>query len=95
MQSLRRSNMGVGVDQRQAEATTIDTEERAAHLRRHPLCVRCLAQGRVTAASVLDHIIPIRAAPEKQHDPSNHQSLCAEHHREKTLEDMKNYPEHY
>jgi 5-methylcytosine-specific restriction endonuclease McrA len=59
-----------------------------------------MQQGRVTAASVLDHIVPIRAAPERQHDPSNWQSLCAgkgtpDCHRKKTAEDMKLFPQHY
>jgi 5-methylcytosine-specific restriction enzyme A len=75
-------------------------KERERHLRQHPLCVRCLAAGRITAASVLDHIIPIRTAPERQHDPSNWQSLCAgkgtsDCHRLKTIEDKRLYPDAY
>lgn len=32
--------------------------ERLIFLRSHPLCVMCHEQGRVTAATVVDHIIP-------------------------------------
>ena len=33
---------------------------RALFLKQHPLCVMCSAEGRVTAATVVDHIIPHR-----------------------------------
>ncbi|MFW8092273.1 HNH endonuclease, partial [Klebsiella pneumoniae] len=32
--------------------------ERLIFLRAHPLCIMCQEQGRVTAATVVDHIIP-------------------------------------
>ncbi|WP_142383839.1 HNH endonuclease, partial [Klebsiella variicola] len=32
--------------------------ERLIFLRAHPLCVMCQEQSRVTAATVVDHIIP-------------------------------------
>lgn len=32
--------------------------ERLIFIRAHPLCVMCQEQGRVTAATVVDHIIP-------------------------------------
>lgn len=32
--------------------------ERLLFLRTHPLCAMCHEQGRVTAATVVDHIIP-------------------------------------
>jgi 5-methylcytosine-specific restriction endonuclease McrA len=54
-----------------------------------------LEQGRVVAASVLDHRVPIRVAPEKQHDPSNHQGLCTDCHSIKTAEDQRKYTEFY
>ena len=31
-----------------------------AYLRKHPLCVKCLAEGRFVSATVVDHIIPHR-----------------------------------
>ena len=33
---------------------------RLAYLRRHPLCVWCDADGRLTASTVVDHIVPHR-----------------------------------
>ena len=47
-----------------------------ACLRRHNLCVRCKAQGRFTAATVVDHIIPHRGDPHLMWDESNWQALC-------------------
>lgn len=34
------------------------TKARAAYLRKHPLCVYCQRDGRLTAATVVDHIVP-------------------------------------
>lgn len=52
---------------------------RDQHLREYPLCEYCLADGRTTAASVVDHDLP------HEHDPSlfwanTYTSLCAAHH---------------
>lgn len=69
-------------------------QERVRHLREHPLCARCLQQGRVTSASVLDHRLPIRVRPDLQHDPKNWQGLCADCHAIKTAEDQRKYPEY-
>lgn len=63
-------------------------------LRTHPLCVMCEQEGRTTAATVVDHILPHRtawalasgdaAAIEQARarfwDNSNWQSLCKTHH---------------
>ena len=46
----------------------------------NPLCVMCTAQGRVTAAQVVDHITPHKGNEELFWDESNWQSLCATHH---------------
>jgi len=53
---------------------------RLAHLREHPLCVLCEAQGRTTGATVVDHRVPIEVAPERRLDPANLRSLCVDHH---------------
>jgi 5-methylcytosine-specific restriction enzyme A len=58
---------------------------RAAYLATHPLCVACEKAGRVTAATVVDHVI----RHEGQQDPlfwavANWQALCKPHHDEKT-----------
>jgi 5-methylcytosine-specific restriction endonuclease McrA len=51
---------------------------RAAQLRREPNCAVCGAK-----ATVADHVRP-RAEGGADLDPSNLQSLCADHHHEKT-----------
>ena len=54
---------------------------REGYLRSHPLCVMCEAQGRVTVATVVDHIKPHRGDRALFWDSKNNwQSLCATHH---------------
>lgn len=48
-------------------------------LREHPLCVMCLAQGRVEAARVADHIIPHKGDKVLFWE-GKLQSLCVPHH---------------
>lgn len=74
------------------------TKARVYYLRSHPLCVHCKRDGRVTAAQVVDHIVPhklkdardskdatrIAAASALFWDSSNWQSLCKSHHDSKT-----------
>lgn len=55
-------------------------QARARHLRSQPLCVMCQAEGRVTAATVVDHIVPHRGDQSLFWRESNWQSLCAHHH---------------
>ena len=43
-------------------------------------CVKCGARGRLE----VDHIEPVRRAPERAYDPDNLQSLCAACHTRKT-----------
>jgi 5-methylcytosine-specific restriction protein A len=57
---------------------------RARHLTLHPLCVECETEGRVEAATVVDHIEPHRGDYELFWDEDNWQSLCAPHHNVKT-----------
>lgn len=40
----------------------------------------CLAQGRITKATVVDHIIPHRGNKTLFNDPANLQSLCVKCH---------------
>lgn len=50
------------------------------HLARNPLCVTCLAAGRLAAATVVDHIRPHRGDRALFWDPRNRQSLCKHCH---------------
>ena len=61
-----------------------------AYLRKHPLCVRCKAQGRFTATTVVDHIIPHRGDPHLMWDESNWQALCKSCHDRKTWTEDRN-----
>jgi len=56
---------------------------RKAHLQANPLCVMCSEEGRVTAATVVDHIKRVRDGG-GFYDPSNHQGLCSRHHAAKS-----------
>jgi len=59
------------------------TKARNAYLQAHPLCVMCQAMkpARVTAANVVDHIIPHQGDQALFWDSEgNWQSLCAPHH---------------
>jgi 5-methylcytosine-specific restriction protein A len=56
------------------------TKARRVYLAAHPLCVMCSAAKRVTAANVVDHIIPHEGNQELFWDESNWQSLCKPHH---------------
>jgi 5-methylcytosine-specific restriction protein A len=57
---------------------------RVAHLRDHPLCVRCLALGDTTAANVVDHIKPHKGDQALFWQRDNWQSLCKRCHDYKT-----------
>lgn len=43
-------------------------------------CRRCRQQGRMTVATVVDHIVPHRGDPALFWDRSNWQPLCKPHH---------------
>lgn len=57
---------------------------RKAFLQAHPLCAECRKEGRYTAASVVDHIIPHRGDANLFWDERNWQSLCKDCHDRKT-----------
>lgn len=59
---------------------------RKAHFQAQPLCVICLEQGRVSAATELDHIVALVNGG--TNDPENFQGLCEAHHLEKTRADL-------
>lgn len=54
--------------------------ERAGFLRQHPLCLGCQARGEITAATVVDHIIPHKGDMTLFWDAANWQSSCAWDH---------------
>lgn len=59
-------------------------------LQAHPLCAKCLVDGRYTKATVVDHIIPHRGDKTLFWDVSNWQSLCKRCHDRKTLTEEMN-----
>lgn len=54
--------------------------ERLAFLAQHPLCAMCQVNGRVTAATIVDHIKPHKGDHTLMWDWSNWQPLCKPHH---------------
>jgi 5-methylcytosine-specific restriction enzyme A len=57
---------------------------RRLFLKANPLCVACLADGKTTAASVVDHVVPHRGDQGKFWDVVNWAGLCKRHHDAKT-----------
>ena len=55
-----------------------------AFLRANPLCALCSHDHRPVAAELVDHVTPIREAPDRIYDYSNLQSLCRSCHARKT-----------
>jgi 5-methylcytosine-specific restriction protein A len=53
---------------------------RERYLAEHPLCVYCMGMGKVTPATVVDHIIPHRGDMDLFWDEGNWQALCSPHH---------------
>jgi 5-methylcytosine-specific restriction protein A len=58
---------------------------RIAFLKKYPLCELCKEQGIVTAADVVDHIVPHKGDMIKFWDKTNHQSACVPCHNRKTV----------
>ena len=67
--------------------------ESKRYLQEHPLCVRCYSEGKVTQATVVDHITPHRGDNTLFWDKSNWQSLCKHCHdvKTKTEDGLINY----
>ena len=53
---------------------------RLAHLIAEPMCRYCAEQGRVTVATLVDHIVPVMQNKLRAYDATNLQSLCASCH---------------
>jgi 5-methylcytosine-specific restriction enzyme A len=60
-------------------------------VRQHPLCSRCETAGRIVAATMVDHVIPIAIAPDRRLDETNMNSLCDQCHALKSAEDVARY----
>lgn len=60
-------------------------------LARNPLCVRCLAEDKTSAATVADHVVPLDPKNPTGGDWSldNGQGLCHAHHNQKTGAEKK------
>ena len=58
-------------------------------LKKHPLCVKCKQNGKLTPATVVDHIVPHRGNEELMWSESNWQPLCKHCHDKKTGKDDK------
>lgn len=54
-------------------------------LTQHPLCAECERHGKLTPATVVDHIVPHRGDQERFWDTANWQALCKPCHDKKTL----------
>jgi 5-methylcytosine-specific restriction protein A len=65
-------------------------ERRRRFLQANPLCVECKKEGRVTAASVPDHVVALVNGGADTWD--NLQALCDEHHKAKTAKDLGHRP---
>lgn len=81
------------VSARQRGYNTRWEKARRTYLAAHPLCVMCQGQGRVSAATVVDHIIPHRGDQTLFWDSEkNWQALCKKHHDgEKQSEERLGY----
>lgn len=58
------------------------------HLAQNPLCIECEKAGRVEAATIVDHIVPISEGGEEM-SSDNAQSLCKSCHSKKTNAERK------
>lgn len=54
-------------------------------LRRHTLCVMCEKEGKIKAATVVDHIVVHRGDKKLFWDKRNLQALCVSCHSRKTM----------
>lgn len=62
---------------------------RRRHLEEQPLCVACLARGRVELATQVDHMQALAHGGTESRDPfHNRQGLCDECHKSKTCEEF-------
>ena len=65
---------------------------RAYYLAHNPLCVHCLAIGRTTTATDVDHVVPHKGSYSLFWDAENWQPLCKPCHSRKTADDERPKP---
>lgn len=58
---------------------------RLQHLKKHPLCVDCMKEGKITPATDVDHIIAHKGDKQLFWDRNNWASRCHSHHSRKTV----------
>ncbi len=80
-----RSELRAATDRRRGSArqrgyTTGWDKAARGFLNSHPLCIGCIAVDRVTAAELVDHIVPHKGDQVLMWDRSNWQASCAWHH---------------
>ena len=80
LESNRKSASERGYDSRWQKA-------RRTYLAHHPLCAECQRQGKLTPATVVDHIVPHKGDRHLFWDKSNWQSLCKSCHDSKTAKE--------
>ena len=90
----RKAEQAVAYDRWRGSASSRGYDARWQRLRlmalaREPLCRRCKERGVVTAATLVDHIRPLRSGG--TNSDSNLQSLCVACHAEKTAQDQVTY----
>ena len=68
---------------------------RLRFLKVNPLCLKCKAYGKLTKATVVDHIIPHRGDKKLFWDESNWQALCKPCHDTKTMTEDRLQEYHY
>ena len=57
---------------------------RKRYLAANPICVECEREGKLTASTEVDHIIPHQGDMDLFWDEDNWQALCKSHHSAKT-----------
>jgi 5-methylcytosine-specific restriction protein A len=63
------------------------TALRLAYKALHPLCETCLNEGRESLTQQIDHLVPVREAPDRALDDTNLRALCVSCHSRRTMTD--------
>lgn len=61
------------------------------HRVKEPYCRECVKKGRITFGHLVDHIIPLKLAPNLKLTESNHQTLCHSCHNKKRAAEQRMY----